>query len=157
VKTRRSVAAKTHDRLKRLAAKSTLKYPPVRITGLQARTVVEGFALAVAATGYRIHACAVLPDRVHLIVGWNPRSIRRIVGHMKAKATMQLKKANMWPDIKQPLWGEHGWNVYLDSNEAVHRAIRYVEQNPIKEGKRRQHWSIVVPYDPSEVAHTRRK
>jgi hypothetical protein len=26
------------------------------------------------------------------------------------------------------------------------RAIRYVELNPAKEGKRRQNWTMVVPY-----------
>jgi REP element-mobilizing transposase RayT len=154
VKTRRSVVAKSHDRSKRLAAKSVLKYPPVQITGLQARTIVEGFAHAVAAANYQIHACAVLPDHVHLVVGWHPRSIRRIVGHLKAKATTQLKKARLWPELQQPLWGEHGWNVYLDSHEAVRRAIRYVEQNPLKEGKPQQRWSIVTPYIPDHELPT---
>jgi hypothetical protein len=28
----------------------------------------------------------------------------------------------------------------------VARAVRYVEDNPLKEGKRRQRWSFVVPY-----------
>ena len=36
--------------------------------------------------------------------------------------------------------------VYLDTAEDVVRAIRYVENNPIKEGKKPQRWSFVVPY-----------
>ena len=38
----------------------------------------------------------------------------------------------------RPVWGEHGWNIYLDEPPDVWRAIRYVEQNPLKEGKRLQ-------------------
>jgi REP element-mobilizing transposase RayT len=151
VKTCRSVATKRHDRTIRLAAKNSLKYPPVQVTGLQARTIVEGFALAITAADYRIHACSVLPEHVHLVIGWHPRRIRQIVGHLKAKATTQLKRAQLWPDSDRSLWGEHGWNVYLDSHEAVRRAIEYVEQNPIKEGKRRQFWSIVTTYNPEEA------
>jgi hypothetical protein len=33
-------------------------------------------------------------------------------------------------------------------DEDVYRAIKYVEDNPGKEGKKRQHWSFVVPYVP---------
>lgn len=37
VETRRSVARRPHDRLRRLAAKQALKYPVVHFTGVQAR------------------------------------------------------------------------------------------------------------------------
>jgi len=36
--------------------------------------------------------------------------------------------------------------VFLDSDEAIQNAIRYVEENPEKEGKPRQHGSFVQPY-----------
>jgi hypothetical protein len=39
---RRSVAGKAHDVTSRLAAKQALSYPPVALTGLQARAAVEG-------------------------------------------------------------------------------------------------------------------
>jgi hypothetical protein len=38
--------------------------------------------------------------------------------------------------------------VFVDSTEDVVRAIRYVENNPVKEGKRRQRWSFVEPFAP---------
>jgi REP element-mobilizing transposase RayT len=123
VKTRRSVAAKSHDRSIRMTAKTTLKYSPVHVTGLQARAIVEGFALAIDVADYHIQACAVLPDHVHLVIAWHPRDIRRIVGHLKSKATAHLKDTQLWLDSERPVWGQHGWNVYLDSYKAVRRAI----------------------------------
>jgi hypothetical protein len=36
--------------------------------------------------------------------------------------------------------------VFLDSDEDIRRAIRYVEENPVKEGKPRQLWSFVTAY-----------
>jgi hypothetical protein len=35
----------------------------------------------------------------------------------------------------------------LEDHVAVERAIRYVEENPLKEGSRRQRWSFVTPFD----------
>ncbi len=36
--------------------------------------------------------------------------------------------------------------MYLDSEDAIDNAIRYVEENPVKENKRRQDWSFVTSF-----------
>lgn len=36
--------------------------------------------------------------------------------------------------------------MFLDSDEDVLRSIRYVEQNPEKEGLATQRWEFVTPY-----------
>jgi REP element-mobilizing transposase RayT len=95
VTSRRSVAGLPHDRAARLAAKQVLRYPPVTITGEQAVAVVAGFRRACEEAGYRIHACAVLPEHVHLVVGVHARDIRTIIGHMKSRATRALKERVM--------------------------------------------------------------
>ena len=66
--TRRSVAGKPHDRALRLAAKQALKYPPVQFNGRQASSIARGFATAIAEHGYRVHACSILPEHVHVVV-----------------------------------------------------------------------------------------
>jgi REP element-mobilizing transposase RayT len=130
-----------------LAAKRVLRYPPVTITGEQAVAVVAGFRRACEEAGYRIHACAVLPEHVHLVVGVHTRDIRTIIGHMKSRATRALKERGLWANDNRPLWSAHGWNAWLEDEGSVQRAIEYVEQNPLKEGKRPQRWSIVAPFD----------
>ena len=54
-----------------------------------------------------------------------------------------------------PVWGAQGWNVALDSPQAVQRAILYTDNNPEKESLPRQRWQMVVPFDPldSIAAH----
>jgi REP element-mobilizing transposase RayT len=151
VLSQQSVAAIEHDRAARLAAKQSLRYPPVEIDGRQAVAIVGGFGEACAEGGYHVHACAVLPDHVHLVLGIHQRDIRVIVGHLKSRATRALKASGLSPGNRRSVWGAHGWNVYLDTAADVERAIRYVEENPIKEGKRAQHWSFVTPFE-SEVA-----
>ena len=37
-------------------------------------------------------------------------------------------------------WTAKGWNVFLDNEPRIDRAIVYVERNPEKEGKPRQRW-----------------
>jgi hypothetical protein len=146
--TRRSVAAAPHNRTLRKEAKQALKHPPVEFTGIQARAVAHGMGRAIDESGYLVFACAILPDQVHVVIGANPRCIRRIIGHLNGRATHALIEEGLWNDRDRPVWAEGGWNVYIDSVEYVHAAIQYVNANPEKEGKKRQHWSFVKPYAP---------
>jgi REP element-mobilizing transposase RayT len=143
-------------RVARQQAKQALRYAPVELTGMQARTAAEGFAWAAQESDYRVHACAVLPRHVHLVIGRRAGNIRRIVGHLKARATRLLRLRGQWPADARPLWGEHGWTVFLNDADAVERAIQYVQDNPIKEGKRFQRWSFVTEFDASAALAIKR-
>jgi len=145
---RRSVASVPHDAAWRLKAKQSLKYPPVRLTGAQARAVGRGFGLACREGRYVIHACSILPEHVHLVIARHERPIGRIVGHLRGRATQRLAAEGLWPDAR-PVWGRKPWNVFLDTPANVLRAIAYVEANPLKEGKPAQRWRFVTPYKAS--------
>ena len=41
--------------------------------------------------------------------------------------------------------------LVMDSDDDIARAIRYVEENPCKEGKPRQHWWFVAPWHDTEA------
>ena len=154
VTTRRSVAHVPHDRELRLRAKRSLKYEPVRFTGVQARAIGRGFGRAVEEGSYRIHACAVLRDHVHLVIGNHDRSYEQIVGHLKGRATQQLRAENVHafltherPDGSLPSpWAEGLWKVYCHDLDHVRNAIEYARNNPLREGLRPQRWRFVVPY-----------
>jgi len=130
----------------RLAAKSALKYGPVKLTGRQALAVGQGFIAAIAESGYSVHACAILPEHAHLVVRRHSRGVTQIVGHLKARATQRLIAEELWPDAERPVWGRKCWRVFLNDEEDVRRAIAYVERNPLKEGKPAQKWSFVVSF-----------
>jgi REP element-mobilizing transposase RayT len=161
--TRQSVAARPHDLAARRAAKLDLKYPEVHFDGHQALSIAHGFAEAVTDGGYRLLACSILPEHVHIVVARCSRSIERIIAHLKAKATAQLNADGRHPfaEFVGPRgtpptpWAERRWKCYLDCDEAVERAIRYVEQNPVKEGKRLQRWPFVVPWSPQSAVYSR--
>jgi REP element-mobilizing transposase RayT len=150
---RRSLAGRRHDRGLRLAAKSALKRAPVRFTGVQARAVAQGIGDYALRSNLPIWACAVLPDHVHLVVAPPGMDVERLVIQLKGAATRSLVDQGVHPfgamqdkNGRPPKCFARGqWKVYLD-REDLPRAIRYVEDNPLKEGKPRQHWSFVTAY-----------
>lgn len=148
----RSVAYRPHNKAVRLEAKQSLKYPAVQFTGLQAREVGTGFADYVKTSGLVVWACAILPDHVHLVLARHRLKVENLVIQLKGHATTQLIKEGLHPqkdyrdeENRPPKCFAQGqWKVFLDSQEDIQRAIRYVEDNPLKEGKPRQKWSFVT-------------
>lgn len=151
VDTHRSVAKTAYDHKLKSLMQSQLAHTPVKFTGEQARQIVLGFSQ----TPYTLHACAVMPEHVHLVVGYSPRNVRKIVSHCKSEATRSLRSQGWFLD-RSP-WTDHGWNVYLNSEADVLRAIRYVQNNPLREGKRRQTWRCVKPFLSERGASTAAK
>ena len=154
VSTTRSVAYVPHNRALRKAAKELLLHPPVFFNGSQALAIAKGFAQAAREIDLRIHACSILPTHVHLIIGAHREDYSLIARRLKACATRFLREREMDPmrdrvngsGGPQSPWGSKYWKVYIDNERHLRHAIRYVKQNPLKEGKREQHWSFVVPY-----------
>ena len=149
-----SLAAKPHDHHARHQAKRALRYSPVHFTGRQAQLIGQGFHRAVEESGYHVFAGSILPEHVHVVFGRHEQGVERVVGHLKTKGTLEMATAGEHPframrlaDGRLPTaWGRSGWKVYLNDDAGVRRAIQYVEENPIKEGKRPQRWSFVTEY-----------
>ena len=142
-------------------AQRALQFPSVILNGEQAQIVGSGFAESVRKSRYTIWACSILPQHIHLVVSRHSYDIEQITNLLKGEATKQLKKQSRHPQSpylkanagKLPsMWAERQWIVYLDSEEAIECAIQYVEENPIKEGKRRQRWSFVKPFEGLDKA-----
>jgi len=159
----RSLAARPHNRALRLTAKQSLKRPAVKFNGTQARAVGRGFADYAEQSELAILACAILPDHVHLVLSRHRLLVEKLVIQLKGAATRRLVSEGMHPFQRltepggrpPPCFARGQWKVYLDENEDVSRAIRYVDQNPVKEGLPPQHWSFVTPYHRTRSAARR--
>ena len=86
VSDRRSHAWDEHDARKRLEMKQKLKYPPVVLTGEQARSVAHGFARVAAHSGYEIHALSILPGHGHMVLGRHHYDVEQVVRRLKQAA-----------------------------------------------------------------------
>ena len=81
-----------------------------------------------------------------------------MVGLLKGSASRSLEVEGLHPlreysredgSLPSP-WASKCWKVYLDSEDDVRRAIRYVDDNPEGEGLPRQHWNFISPFEPFE-------
>lgn len=156
VSVRHSVAGARHDVSIRLAAKTSLKHSPVKMSGAQARAVAVGFAEYMKRAELTIWACAVLPDHVHLVIARHRLNVEKLVVQLKGAATKRLVKEGIHPfghlaaagNAPSKCFARGEWKVFLNTADDIRRAIRYVESNPIKEGLPKQRWSFVTPYEP---------
>lgn len=141
---RRSVAAKVHDADARRAAKSALLHKPMRFDSRQITSIADGFAVACAEADFRVLACAIMPDHVHIVTRRHPRDIEMVIGHLRSRATKQLGLDGLRPD--QPIWAKKSWNRYLDTPD-ISNAITYVHDNPRRAGMGPQNWPFVESVD----------
>lgn len=156
VSVRHSVAGARHDVSTRLAAKSSLKHSPVKLSGAQARAVAIGFAAYAKRAELTIWACAVLPDHVHLVIARHHLETEKLIVQLKGAATRRLVNEGLHPfgylavsgQVPPKCFARGGWKGFLNTADDIRRAIRYVESNPIKEGLPKQRWSFVTPYEP---------
>jgi REP element-mobilizing transposase RayT len=139
---RRSLAHDPHDIALRRAAEQSLLYPPARFDTEQRDLIANGFAQGITESDYRFHALCIGHDHAHAIVDRHERSIEQIATHLKSKATMSLTRAGKHPlqqyrnnkgAIPTP-WASGIWSVFINNEEQLRRAIRYVERHPMKEG-----------------------
>jgi REP element-mobilizing transposase RayT len=154
VDVRRSVAAQLHDTARRKEAKTALKHDPVKFNGVQARAIGRGFASYVEKSGIAVHACAILPDHLHLVVARHRLAYEHLTIALKGAATRRLNEEGIHPltehqgSKRRPpkCFARGQWVVFLNTDEDVWRAIAYVEMNPLKEGKPLQRWAFVTPF-----------
>src|SRR5260370_37249611 len=117
VDTRHSVASRVHDVQSRLRAKESLRYPPAIFDGYQALSVAHGFGRMIAKPQYQVHACSILPQHVHMVIGRHHYKAETIVRLLKAAATTELINDAPWPRANHSPpspWARKGWKVFLN-------------------------------------------
>ncbi len=142
--TRRSVAAAGHDHTARQQAKEILANAAVKFSTAHIAAIGRGFAAACDETAYRILACAIMPDHVHVVILRHAKTIEQVIGHLRSRGTKQLNAENLRP--AEIVWARGGWNVFLNTTADISRAIQYVNDNPVRAGQRRQHWPFITPW-----------
>ena len=89
---------------------------------------------------------------IHAVIERDGRRVEQIVSHLKRAASRKLREDNLHPlsefgekdkSLPSP-WARQCWKVFIDDERDYDRSVRYVEDNPVKEGLRRQKWSFVT-------------
>jgi REP element-mobilizing transposase RayT len=132
-----------------------LKYPAVTLTGRQAFEAAMGFKQFVEKSQLMVWAFSILREHVHFVLGRHRYKIEYAANLLKGEATRRLADLGLHPmsDFRDAtgrlpsMWGENQWKIYLDTEEAIENAIRYVEENPLRENLKPQKWSFVTPFE----------
>jgi REP element-mobilizing transposase RayT len=127
-------------------AEPLLKHDILRFDDAQRLEVGLAFAQVVLSRRYTCYACAIMPDHAHLVMRKHRDSAEMMIEQFQYRSREIVLEKRLVPE-SHPVWTMGGWRVFLDSPEAVVSRIRYVENNPVKEGLQRQSWPFVVPYD----------
>ena len=114
----------------RSEAQTALQYPPVVLTGQQARAVGVGFAKGVAKSRFTIWACSILPEHIHLVLARHTYKVEQIANLLKGEATKQLKAESLHPlarygetSGKVPsLWEVKQWNYSMNRRSCTARS-----------------------------------
>lgn len=133
-----------------IANPNALSRKPVRLTAAQALSVANGFAEAVAVSGHRLLACAILPRQVSVVVELQDYRPELVVGHLKRASALRLKRDGRHPFQEEceaagllvSCWGP-SWFEQLQTPSQVLATVRAVESTPQRAGKPRQHWRFV--------------
>lgn len=154
VHTTHSIAHQPHNvRLQRIA-KEALKYPAVQLTGVQARAVARGIGNICPKIGLIVHACAIMPDHVHVVVANHRFDVDELIACLKRAGTRGMNDEGLHPMRNYPRangrlpspWAAKGWKVMLFKRQQMRSRVKYVEDNPEIAGFKRQQWPFVVPY-----------
>ncbi|PKL49301.1 MAG: hypothetical protein CVV39_03065 [Planctomycetes bacterium HGW-Planctomycetes-1] len=100
--------------------------------------IAAGFATVVQRLNIEVPACAIMNDHIHLLVLRSKYSIEYLVNQFKSAATKAL-------NLKQSPWTRGCWKVFIDNEETLKVAIRYINANPAKAGLAAQNWNFVKP------------
>ena len=136
-------------------ARQSLKMPPVVFNDGQVRALGRGFGRVVVKCGYVVWACSIMPNHVHMVIRRHHYKVEQIVRLLKQGATQELATHGLHPlgRHRQPdgslptVWERSCWRSFLDTPEGIECAIAYVEANPDKQGRPRQHWPFVRPVE----------
>ena len=150
----RSVAHRSFDRAMAVQAKRALKYPAVKLNGRQAQLVGRAIGEQVERDGLTVHALAIMPDHFHALILRSARPIEQVAARLRGAATRALAAEGCHPlqpfakkgKLPPKMFARGGRFIFLDSDAAIRRTIRYVEQNPMRAGLPPQQWRLVKAY-----------
>jgi REP element-mobilizing transposase RayT len=112
------------------------------------RVVAAAFAEMVAAADILIHACAILPNHMHVVMARGGNSYERTINRLKGRSAQRIREARGWSCAARrrervAVWTQGYWSRYIDHPAQMERAIAYVRANPVRGGLPPQRWGFV--------------
>ena len=97
----------------------------------QAEILIETLLFGKDQDWYDLLSFVVMPDHLHLVIVPKSRSLSEI---MKSIKGYSARKINESLDRNGPIWESGYFDYLLDGREKLLARIRYIHENPVREG-----------------------
>jgi REP element-mobilizing transposase RayT len=128
------------------AAHAVLDFPVLTFSDAMLAVIARAFGSVIASERYTCYACAVMRDHVHLVIRKHKHSAEEMIRNFQRESHIALRDAGL-VDLDHPVWGGHGWKVFLDHPDDVRRTVKYVRDNPLPFRMPVQEWDFAKEYD----------
>jgi REP element-mobilizing transposase RayT len=127
-------------------AEPLLEYRRLWFDDAKRQAVATAIGEVIAAQRYTVWGCAILKNHAHLCIR---RHRDDAVGMWEAFAEASRDAVRRFADVPpdHPVWSDRPYKIFLDTPADVERVVRYIAENPAKEGLPAQQWPFVVAYD----------
>lgn len=103
-------------------------------------------ARVVADRKYTVWACAILSNHMHMVVRRH-RDDALAIWYAIANASALALRDLPGIGLQHPVWASRPYKVFLRTPDEVRGRVRYVENNPEKEGLPRQNYGFIQLYN----------
>jgi hypothetical protein len=119
-----------------------LEHDRIWFRDAQRNVIAEAFAQAAKIHGYTLWACTVCSNHAPVAPRTHRDRSEVIWDNLAQAATLALCGKNLVPG-NHPVWSHRPYKVFLYTPDEVLGRIKYVNDNPEKEGLPRQHWDFI--------------
>jgi REP element-mobilizing transposase RayT len=127
-------------------AEPLLDFPVLWFNEAQRNVIGVAFARVVRENNYTVWACAVCRNHAHLCVRRH-RDFDNVIRDKFANGARAALLAEFPIKPAHPVWSSRPYAVFLNSPDEVLSRVKYIRENPMKEGLAEQKWDFVKPYD----------
>lgn len=114
-------------------ARDLLEHDVLWFDAAKRQAIAEAFAQVMDTRRYTCWACAILSNHAHLVIRKHRDKAETMHDELRRASAIRLRRSADIPD-DHPVWSNDRYKKFLSTAEAVERTIRYVENNPVKEG-----------------------
>ena len=107
--------------------------------------MAQAVGQVISQNGYTCWALAILRNHLHAVIRTHRDKAEVMLEKLGAGTRERLHAVQAVPPA-HPVWSERPYKVFLKSRQDVVGRIRYVRDNPMKEGLPPQDWGCVVPF-----------
>jgi REP element-mobilizing transposase RayT len=126
-------------------ATEVLEHPTLWFNDEMRRILGDAMGRAGNEHGYTVFAFAVCSNHAHAVIRSHRDRSESIWMNLAEAGRSALRTAEL-VSPNHPVWATRPYKVFLRAHEDVRGRIKYVSQNPVKEGLAPQRWEFVRPF-----------